>query len=100
MTCEVMTKWGLTVHVGHEDKKSKTELMLAPSGSTIARWKKGESITMDKVEMNVEMGVEKVIKKRVNLEHAHDKADEMRDTSADTKGGKLAFAKKLYVFGI
>ena len=37
--CEVMAKWGLTVHVGHGGKKSKTELMLVPSTTTVARWR-------------------------------------------------------------
>ena len=34
-TCGVMATWGLTLNAGHEDKKSKTELMLTPSTSTI-----------------------------------------------------------------
>ena len=48
--CEVMAKWGLTVHVGHSGKKSETELMFIPSTSTIARWRKGLPILMDKVK--------------------------------------------------
>ena len=33
--CEVMAKWGLTVHVGYDDSKSKTELMYIPSTSKL-----------------------------------------------------------------
>ena len=33
--CETISKWGLTVHVGHGKKKSKTELMCFPSADTL-----------------------------------------------------------------
>ena len=50
--------------------------------------------------MNVEMIADKFIKKRVNLEDAHDKAEEACDDSVDAKGVKFIFAKKLCIFGI
>ena len=71
--------------------------MLIPSASTIARWRKGESVMMDKVEKDVELGAERFIKKRPNVENLHDKAEETRDVVADAKGGKFDFTKTLYV---
>ena len=33
--CKVMAKWGLTVHMGYDNKKSKTKLMYIPSTSKL-----------------------------------------------------------------
>ena len=43
-TCEVMAEWGLTVHIGHNDKKSKTEVMCFPSVRTMSKWRIGATI--------------------------------------------------------
>ena len=48
---------------------------------------------MDKVDMNVAIGVDKIAKKRSILEDACNKADEAHDSSADAKGRKFSFAK-------
>ena len=49
--------------------------------------------------MSVEMGIDKIIKKRVNIEDAHDKAVEICDVSADAKGGNVAFTKNFVCLG-
>ena len=54
---------------------------------------------MDKLDTNVEIGVEKFIKKWENIEDICDKSDETRDFSADAKGVKFTFIK-LCVFWI
>ena len=51
IACLVMEKWGLTVHVGNDDKKSKTELILLPSSKTLKEWRKvpiGVDVDRDK----------------------------------------------------
>ena len=39
MICNIMAKWGLTVHVGRDGKKSKTEAMLILSTNEIKEWR-------------------------------------------------------------
>ena len=48
---------------------------------------------MDKVEKDVELGVEKLSKKRENLDNVCDKSEDTRDVVADMKGGKFPFTK-------
>ena len=37
--CDVIPKWGLTVHAGYGDKKSKSEAMCFPSARKIKEWR-------------------------------------------------------------
>ena len=43
--------------------------------------------------------VEKLIKKRVNLENVHEKVEETRDVIADVKGGNLFLTKNSVCLG-
>ena len=56
--CELMAKWGLTVHVGCSGKKSETELMLVLSTTTIAQWREGLPTIIDKVKGHGARGLE------------------------------------------
>jgi len=39
IACRIMAKWGLTVYVGYDRKKSKTETMFIPSTIILKLWR-------------------------------------------------------------
>ena len=76
----------MTVHVGYDGKKSKTELMFFPSIVTIARWR-SESLEIDDGIGNSCSSLVIRKKKVVNLKTKYNNAPETKNIVVDKKGG-------------
>ena len=96
--CEIMAKWGLTVHIGHGGKKSKTELMFFPSTLTIARWR-NEPMEIENGDDSPSDTVVIRKKKSMNLETKYDNAPETEDIAVDERGGVFSFTKAFLHLG-
>ena len=80
ITCMLIAKWGLTVYVGYNGKKLKTELMLFTSSKTLKEWRKLPifiNVEKDDSESEVKYQISKQKKKFVvNLNAKYDNAPE------------------------
>ena len=97
IACLVMDNQELTVHVGHDDKKYKTESMLFPSTKTLKKWRKvpiGIDIDRDEIVHQISKKKNKFV---VNLNNKCDNAPETKRTIVDEKGGFFDFTKSSLV---
>ena len=101
--CMAMEKWVLTVHVRHDGKKSKTELMLFTSTKTLKEWRKvpiGINVERDDSESERQYEIYKKKKKFVvNLNEKYGNAPETKRIIVHEKGVSFDFAKSFEFLG-
>ena len=85
------------MHAGHDDKKSKTELIFILSTCTLSRWRNQHSTMHETVDELTNAATLKPQKVKIKLDVKCDEAEETRRVVSDHRGGFLILRKYLNV---
>ena len=96
---DIMSKWGLTVHVGHEGKKSKTEEIFILFTTKFKEWRQQKRLKCDNSEvMASEYDLIKRKLTHVDLNKVCDSAPETKKITLH-EGGYMLFTLKFTYLG-